>query len=28
VNDYFFRVLTAMPDIKAYLDEVAARAPA
>jgi hypothetical protein len=28
VNDYFFRMLTAVPDIKAYLDEVAAKTPA
>jgi len=27
VNDYFLRMLTAVPEIKAYLDEVAAKAP-
>jgi hypothetical protein len=27
VNEYFFRMLTSMPDIKAYLDELAAKAP-
>ena len=27
VNEYFLRMLTAVPDIKAYLDEVAAKAP-
>jgi hypothetical protein len=27
VNDYFYRMLTAVPEIKTYLDEIAAKSP-